>query len=582
MPDINTLIMNFFVNVGDVVQAASRASDPDDIAITVSTLPQTEAGIRATHLIDGTNYFSALKGEIAGLLAGGTDRFFYTSSWALGTSPTPDMVPIAEGSFTSAWQADARTFAGTEKAFQLEDTSAGPFHPFQDDIKAMSDAGVDVRLLVWASPYLVNLERFAKAGGNFTMQYWAINVHSLRSILDLRQITSMYNKIVVNTLGHTLGAMHLKMVVCGDSAGFRGYVTGIDFTQSRNAVPTHQEIPGHYNKWHDIAIKVEGTAANGSYHLFEQLWNEEVQRSAKTFKAFGEEIKSHVDDTPLVDPRETAPISGGTCHTQVLRTLPTMNFSFFGTDRAPINCFQRIIIGFKQKKLSFADDGVFEFRAAQRKAVSAAQRYIYIEDQAMENLELAAWINKRMHEQPDLKVILLCGGDPLDPPWPERPDLIDTLVDNLATPEERIVFVSAPFITHGKVTIIDDLWASIGSSNCWRRSFYLDGEVNVSVLDEADPPFAAKLRKDLWGELCEKMPGPDCNPLLRLNDALGIWRPSWGTPPTGFSLRSDLVFKTVPFVFLPPPVPLEAFPEPRPSLTEDQRDQQDGDSRLEY
>jgi hypothetical protein len=32
-----------------------------------------------------------------------------------------------------------------------------------------------------------------------------------------------------------------------------------------------------------------------------------------------------------------------------------------------------------------------------------------------------------------------------------------------------------------------------------RRSFYMDCEASVAVVDEADPPFAAKLRKDLWG-----------------------------------------------------------------------------------
>jgi phosphatidylserine/phosphatidylglycerophosphate/cardiolipin synthase-like enzyme len=176
---------------------------------------------------------------------------------------------------------------------------------------------------------------------------------------------------------------------------------------------------------------------------------------------------------------------------------------------------------------------------------------------------------------------------------------MDILIDSLDTPEERIVFVKAPYIVHAKVTIIDDLWASIGSSNCWRRSFYMDGEINVSVLDEADPSFAAQLRKDLWGHHCGKLPGADCDPLLPLNDALGIWRPSWGTPPTDsdgnqFKLRDDLEKKTIPFVFVPPPappatLPPEVFPgrqppaPPRPeSLTEGERDRTDGDSRLEY
>ena len=327
MPDIDTLIANFFVNVGDPVQAANSPDDPD-VPVTSATVPFTDANVKATPLIDGVNYFGALRQEIDALLAGGTDKFFYTASWGLGTSPTPDIVPIQEGTFTSAWKANAKEFVGNEKAFQLEDNSAGPFHPFQDDIVAMQQANVDFRAFVWASPFLVNFEAAAKAGGNYTMQYWGVNIHSLRCVMDLRARAGLYSKIVVNTLAHTLSAMHLKMVVCGDSTGFRGYVGGIDFTEVRNAKPTHQQIPGHFNGWHDVMIKVEGTAANGVYRCFEELWNEQVQRSPKTFKAFGEEIKTHDDQTTLIAPRQTLPITGGTQHTQVLQTLPTMNFGF--------------------------------------------------------------------------------------------------------------------------------------------------------------------------------------------------------------------------------------------------------------
>jgi phosphatidylserine/phosphatidylglycerophosphate/cardiolipin synthase-like enzyme len=577
MSDINTLITNFFVNVGDVIEPGGSPSDPD-LTITPDTLPQTGTGNRTTYLIDGTNYFGALKQEIAALIAGGMDRFFYTNSWHCGLTATPDMVQIGEGTFTSAWKAQATDEARggllAMPAFDLKDDSAGPFHPFQDDLVAMANAGVDVRLLVWASPFLVNLEKAA----NRLFQYWAINVHSLQSVLALRD-TALHDRVVLNTLGHTFGAMHLKMVVCGDSTGFRGYATGIDFVDNRNTPPRHEHYPKNF--WHDVAIKVEGSGASWLYHYFEQLWNEQVQRSAKTFKAFGSEIKSHVDDTPLVDARETAPITGGQQHTQVLRTLPTMNFSFFETVRAPLSCIQRLVAGFKQEKISFAKDGIFEFRAAQRKAISAAQRYIYIEDQAFENLELGAWINARLKAIPDMKAIFLYMGDPLDDQSPTLFDFMDRVIDGVPTPEERVVFAQAFYTVHAKLTIIDDAWASIGSSNCMRRSFYMDGEISVSVLDEADPSFAANLRKDLWGEHFGLNPGSDRDPLLVLDDALGVWRASWGNGPPGMDLKPGINRKQIPFVFNDPPGNDE-FKGPRGTLPESLRDQFDGDSRLEY
>jgi len=580
MADIDALMTKFFVNVGDVVAATS---DPQgaDAAVTATTRPQTDSDSQAVHLIDGQNYFGALRTEIADLLAGGNDRFFYTNSWHFGLSQLPDIVQIGEGSFTSAWHEDAKKgFNGLSfPPFELTDGSGGPFHPMRDDIVQMVGAGVDVRILAWASPFIVNFEK----AGRTSLQYWATNLHSLRSAVDLRPLPGMDDRVVINTIAHTVGAMHLKMVVCGDSTGFRGYTSGMDFVANRISHPVH-EVGWTHDFWHDVAIRVEGNVAGGLYHYFELQWNEQVKRSPKTFRAFGMEIKTHVDDTPLIDGRDPVPIAGGQQHTQVLRTAPTMNFSFFKTDRAPLNCIQRLVSGFKQQKLSFAPDGIFEFRAAQRKAVGAAEQFIYIEDQAFENIELAGWINLRLKAVPDLKVILLYMGDPTDGPSQILPDLMDRLMDGLTVPADRISFAVAPYTIHTKMTIIDDLWASIGSSNCMRRSFYMDGEMSVSVLDEADPPFAAKVRKDVWGEHCGVEPGPACDPMLTLNDALGIWKPAWGTAPTGFTLRPDIAVKDVPFVYThsPPPAPPNAFPGDRPSATPQERDVIDGDSRLEY
>lgn len=569
MPDIDALLTRYFVNVGDVVQAGEKPTDPDK-AITAATRPFTTPGSRVTHLIDGSNYFGALKTEVAALLAGGTERFFYTCSWYLGTSQIPNLVPIAEGAFTSAWGANARMALGNTPPFELRDGGSGPFHPFKDDIAQMSGAGVDVRILVWASPFLVNFEAVASKA----IQYWAVNVHSLQSVLDLRTLPGMSAKVALNTMAHTLGAMHIKMVVCGDSAGFRAYVGGLDLVQNRHARPVHGP-----NAWHDVGLKLEGNGANALFHYFALLWNEQIQRSPKTFKAFGHEIASHSEEAALIDLRDTPPVGGGQ-HVQVLRTLPAMNFSFFATERVDRGCFTRLVSGFRQSQISFAKEGIFEFRAAQRKAISGAQRYIYIEDQMFWNLEVADWINERLKALAGLKVIMIYRGDPLDPPSLFLPAFMDHLIKDIPASEERVVFGLATYTTHGKVTIIDDLWAAVGSSNCMRRSFYTDGEASVSVVDEAEPSFAGLLRKDLWGDHCRKEPGPACDPLLNLDQALGIWRASWGAPPAGFALSPEITLMTIPFVFSDNPGPTE-MKTPNP-FTETDRDQQDADSRLEY
>ena len=412
MADINALKNAFFVNVGDVVQAANDASDPD-IAITAATRPVTSAGCRATYLIDGQNYFAALRAEINALVAGGNDRFFYTTSWHLGTSKAPDQTGILEGSVTSAWAQDLHKGIVALPPFELQDGNP-PYHPFLDDLKAMVTAGVDVRLLVWTSPFLVNF----KQAGSRLLQVWSINVHSLQSVLDLRQLPGMLDKVVLNTLAHPLSAMHIKMTVCGDSTGFRAYASGIDFVQNRNTPPVHDAT--HF--WHDLAIKVEGTGADSLHDLFVSLWNEELSRSPKVFKAFKSEIPSYAGDPLMLDPKTNPPGTVGTHHTQTLRTLPTMNFTFFASDRLEdVGCIERLVSGFKQPKLSFAPDGIFEFRAAQRKAINAAQEFIYIEDQAFWNYDLADWINGRLKLIPGLKAHFDAHGRPARPAEPPTP-----------------------------------------------------------------------------------------------------------------------------------------------------------------
>lgn len=549
MVDINALKNEFFVQLGDVVQASSFPGFPD-ITTTAATTPQTEGGCKTTYLVDGSNYFGQLKSDIANLINVETPgRFFYTNSWWLGTSKMP---------------------TGALAPFELQD-GLSPNRPFEEDIRKMVEKKVDVRILAWASPLLLN----SFWAGFFQEGLKNINLHTLRSAVDLRKLPGMSGKVVLNTLSHTFGGMHLKMVVCGDDIGFHGYATGLDFVQNRNGSPTH---PPFGAGWHDVAIKVEGTGANGLYQFFRQLWNEQVRRTASRFKAFGEDVLSHTgntilkDQTPLVGERTTPPLTtGNKQHVQILRTVPTMKFFAGDSVRVPfLASFVFTRSELTSAPITFAPNGIFEFRAAQRKAINAAQNYIYIEDQSFSNYEVAEWINARLHAVPGLKVILLHMPDPADEPTSYLSYFKAKLQNGVAAPANRIVFAGAPYIVHSKLTIIDDKWAVVGTSNCMRRSFYMDGEISVSVLDEDATSFAQNLRKDLWGEHCGKIPGSDCDPLLSMPNALGIWNTAWGTPPAGFSLK-NIVKVTIP------------FPNPGPGPSNDfERDQDDGDSRLQY
>jgi phosphatidylserine/phosphatidylglycerophosphate/cardiolipin synthase-like enzyme len=528
----------YFVQAADIKELGER-------------VPDTSGGNFVEYLIDGDAYFTAIKEEIDALLVGGTDRFFYFTDWHLGLVQGPTSITTDPGMILSAWTRDANL--SSVQPFDL-DGASGPASTLIDQLAQMSGSGVDVRALVWASPILVEYKQAASQLNS----YWQTNVHSLLSVHALRQRDGMANKVVLNTLAHPTGSMHLKMIICGNSVSMRAYVSGLDLVSSRHGQPVHASP---LKKWHDVGVKVEGPATYAIYNHYKLLWNEQIKRPIKTLRVSGHNIVTHTDATQEVQTRTVSGMTASGPHfVQVLRTVPKMKVGVFG-NVAPVNCFVRIFTGFVQKELSFAENGIFEFSVAIFKAISVAERYIYIEDQCFYSVPVMKAINARLADAPNLKVILLYGADPTDPPNEFLPNAIDVLLKNIPNPRDRVAFYrrGTNVVVHGKVTIIDDVWAAVGSANCMRRSLYTDGELSISVMEPpqggAPTSFAQQLRKDLWGEHCGHNPGPGNDPLLDINAALGLWNPAWATPPTGFALlpSPQLERMNLPFEFVEPP-----------------------------
>jgi phosphatidylserine/phosphatidylglycerophosphate/cardiolipin synthase-like enzyme len=98
-----------------------------------------------------------------------------------------------------------------------------------------------------------------------------------------------------------------------------------------------------------------------------------------------------------------------------------------------------------------------------------------------------------------------------------------------AAPDRVAIFdienvAGVPVYVHAKVSVIDDVWASVGSDNFNRRSWSHDSEIACAVLDEErdsrepiDPgglgdgarKFARDLRLELWREHLGRADGDD-------------------------------------------------------------------------
>lgn len=414
-------------------------------------------GCQVLPQIHGRSYFPALKARINALGTNGVgEQFIYIAGWLLDPN------------------------------FSLDGPGGGRL---VDLLKAKAAAGVDVRVLGWvmAPEVLQNSMVQRQASGLLVL-----NSKTMGLINALRAEPALANKACLNILSHPAGAVHIKMALVGAPGQAVGFTGGIDFMQEAPA-------SRHEATWHDVQAQVSGPALQGLYETYRQMWNEIRGRPTARLTSNGVTCDSHTSSTTDV-PARTITGAAGTAHVQSLRTLPRFNFApsisignTLGAD-LPTN-----------RPLSYAPGGLFEVRQCWERAIGAARQYIYIEDQGFYSHEVFDWINAAVKANAELRVVLVTGRpDPSDDPGPNqkffRVAVNNHLVRGLDSAQlDRVgVFGHRSKTIHTKSTIVDDVWAMIGSANCMRRSLYTDLEHSIAYMDEAGRAVGS-YRMDLWG-----------------------------------------------------------------------------------
>ncbi len=581
MPSFSDLLSRYFVQDGDPLEAGER-------------VPATSEGNLVEPLIDGHAYFGALREEIEFLriiaqsdpsTGNDSDPFFYVIGWLHGLVATDSAAVFVRPTFGTAWALMAYS---TGVALRLEDGSSGPAPLLIDKLEEMAAAGVDVRVLGWVSPLVLNYELVAQP-----LQFHAFsnNIVTIESLKEVRKRIGPGAGTML-TMGNPLGAMHLKAVVAGTVNGIRAYVAGIDLDATRVASRAHPpDMP-----WHDAGVRIQGPAADTVYAVYRDVWNEQIDRPPDRFYLNGTVVQSHYTTTsrsieppgitaPVSERHSPAPNAQGPQHVQVLRTLPRIALSPGRLSTFSRELLEKLaIVGSGRQAFSFAPDGVFEFRAALHKAIMAAERYIYIEDQSFSAIEVMEWINERLRNVPALNAILVWGPDTGDPPEPSLfHEAISHLIAGVSDVANRVyVFRREALIVHTKITIIDDVWAVIGSANCKRRSLYTDGELSVSVMEDSATPFAQRLRRDLWWELCGLPLGGGRESLMDLDFAMTVVEEAAtrvGPPPSGGThFAANVVRLRLPLEYASSPAPGQ-LPGSPPVFDPSYYDLHDWDSR---
>jgi phosphatidylserine/phosphatidylglycerophosphate/cardiolipin synthase-like enzyme len=169
-----------------------------------------------------------------------------------------------------------------------------------------------------------------------------------------------------------------------------------------------------------------------------------------------------------------------------------------------------------------------------RKAVGRARRLIYIEDQFLWSRDVANVIASALVASPSLHLVVVlprffdqASALTLRPNQVGREQAVRVLLDAAG---DRVAIYDienadcVPVYVHAKISIIDDVWASVGSDNFNRRSWSHDSEIACAVIDEErdvrepiDPAalgdgarkFARDLRLQLWREHLGREDGDD-------------------------------------------------------------------------
>ena len=346
--------------------------------------------------------------------------------------------------------------------------------------------GVNVRALLWDSLPVPGLSYYRPG--------------EAREQLEQVGVTCILDDSARGILHHPVESLHQKISIVDGEYAFVGGIDPVielggnfdhwDTSAHLFASPlrTSKDAPHPY-PWHDVHARIEGSAVGDVEYNFRQRWNDVVQR-----RSLGAEL--------LLTEHTPAPPVDSDMLVQVARTIPEHTYSF-----------NPLIVR-----------GVAQLYA---NALSNAQRFIHLENQYFWrrtytgiDIPFVDKVNAEMERNINELVAALQRGVMVTVVLPDHPDpgLDDTdatlqLVYNKvpeAKSEGRIrVFclgTSAseedgecyrPIYVHGKVSIVDDVWATVGSANLNNRGMSDDTEINVATLDTW---LAQHLRILLWSE----------------------------------------------------------------------------------
>ncbi|NNG05043.1 MAG: phospholipase [Inquilinus sp.] len=270
---------------------------------------------------------------------------------------------------------------------------------------------------------------------------------------------------------------HQKLVVVDDAAAFCG---GLDLTirrwdtcAHRPDEPDRADPDGNpYDPFHDMQMVVDGDAAAALGELVRDRWADAAC-----------EDPADVDPTGDPWPDDVSPDIAD-LRVGIARTLPALH------DRSEVR----------------------EVEALYLRSIEAAERWIYVENQYLTTDRVAEALIERLGAKPDLEVLVIGPQQPDG--WMEvrtmgvgRLRFARRLEEAGVGDRVRLVHPTVgdgakPVMVHAKLTIVDNQFLRIGSSNLNNRSMGLDTECDLAIeaRDDSQRKAIATLRSRLLAE----------------------------------------------------------------------------------
>ena len=412
---------------------------PQEPAVDDWFLTSTERGNNATRLRDWT------VGNIAQPLLHGSS-YFRAVADTLGAAGLGDTVLIA------GWRVD-----GDELLIDGGPTVA-------EVVEGAARRGASVRGLLWRS----HLARFG------------YQLEQNRTFA--RGVAAAGGEILLDQRIRVIGSHHQKLVVVRhgrDPDDDVAFVGGIDLDHGSRDDAAHRGDPqpveaddeyGPTPARHDLQVALRGPAVGDLDHVFRERWDDPTALVRMPWHVLSDRMRGlRRTATPLPAPPNDPP-AAGTCAVQVLRTYPR-----------------------RRPPYPFAPDGERSVARAYLKALSRAQRLVYIEDQYLWSFDIARAFAAALRRAPRLHLIVIVPFRP-DEKGQTAPAAIGqgaaiAMVREAGGERVQILQVEnhagRPVYVHDKLCIVDDVWAMVGSSNLNNRSWTHDSELSVAILDDA-------------------------------------------------------------------------------------------------